>query len=244
MRTFECSLISFVLLSTVPALAADSPSEQESVEPPRMPLGGADPRGPGPLTVPPAEVHLPVTGQSTTDDFTFDYHGYFRAPLTLSLGTRANPGPDQGKTTFHTPFNGTNAAIPDARPGTWLYDNTVAPGWASALFSYGNKTVTGTVGFLAYQFTAAQDAGQSDNNSAVSLGPVFLDFQRPGGGREQDQSGLGRGRFRQPLWFCRQVRLRRLWHVPLWCHRRDRRNSGAHHGVVAVYRAPRARSRW
>jgi len=176
MRTFQISVLFCGLLASLPAYAADNPSDQaEDQPPPQMKLGGGDARGPGPLQVAPAEIHLPPTGQSTSDDFMFDYHGYFRAPLILSTGQRVNPGADQSKTTFHVP-----GAVPDAMLGSWLYSNNVAPAWANALFSYGNKTVTGTIGVAAFNFTSSQDSGQSTQNTQVSLGPVYLHFNLPG----------------------------------------------------------------
>jgi hypothetical protein len=172
MRTFQISVLLCGLLASLPAYAADSDEDQP---PPQMKLGGADPRGPGPLSVPPAEIHLPPVGQSTTDDYMFDYHGYFRAPLLLSAGQRKNVLDGQSKTTFHVP-----AAVPDATIGSWLYSNNVAPAWANALFSYGNKTVTGTIGIAAFNFTSSQDSGQSSQSTQVSLGPVYLHFNLPG----------------------------------------------------------------
>jgi hypothetical protein len=91
------------------------------------------------------------------------------------VGSRNNPTPDQSKTTFHVP-----AAVPDLPLGSWLYSNNIAPAWANALFSYGNKTVTGTVGVGAFNFTTSQDSGQTANNTQVSLGPVYLHFNLPG----------------------------------------------------------------
>jgi hypothetical protein len=173
MRTFQISVLLCGLLASLPAYAADSDSEDQPA--PQMKLGGADPRGPGPLSVPPAEIHLPPVGQSTSDDYMFDYHGYFRAPLLLSAGQRKTVLDGQSKTTFHVP-----AAVPDATIGSWLYSNNVAPAWANALFSYGNKTVTGTVGIAAFNFTSSQDSGQSTQNTQVSLGPVYLHFNLPG----------------------------------------------------------------
>jgi hypothetical protein len=176
MRTFPISVLSCGLLASLPAYAADNPSDSaEDQPPPQMKLGGADTRGPGPLSVAPAEIHLPPTGQSTSDDLMFDYHGYFRAPLLLSVGSRVNPNADQSKTTFHVP-----AAVPDSVLGSWLYSNNVAPAWANALFSYGNRTVTGTIGVAAFNFTSSQDSGQTTANTQVSLGPVYLHFNLPG----------------------------------------------------------------
>ena len=70
--------------------------------------------------------------------------------------------------------------MPDAGLGSWLYSNNAAPAWANALFSYGNKTVTGTIGVAAFNFTSSQDSGQTTANTQVSLGPVYLHFNLPG----------------------------------------------------------------
>ena len=175
MRTLSISLVFWGLLLSAPALAADNTGDQpEEQVPPRMKLGGADPRAPGPLTVPPAEIQLPPTGQPATDDLAFDYHGYFRVPMALSLGKRVNPVGDQSSTTMHMP-----AVVPDYPVGTWLNNNNIPAPWASALFSYGNKTVTGTVGIAAFNFTASQDSAMTNNAASVSLGPVFLHFNLP-----------------------------------------------------------------
>jgi hypothetical protein len=175
MRTLPISLVFWGLLVSVPALAADSTEDQpEEQVPPQMKLGGADPRGPGPLTVQPADIQLPPIGQRPTEDLTFDYHGYFRVPLALSIGKRANPVGDQGSMTFHTP-----AVVPDYPVGTWLNSNNIPAPWATALFSYGNKTVTGTIGIAAFNFVASQDSAMTNNAASVSLGPVYLHFNLP-----------------------------------------------------------------
>src|SRR3954468_24604583 len=102
MRTFQISVLFCGLLASLPAYAADS-SDSDDAPPPKMSLGGDAVGGPGPLTVAPAEIHLPPSGQSTSDDFMFDYHGFFRPPLLLSTGSRKNVGADQSSTTFHVP---------------------------------------------------------------------------------------------------------------------------------------------
>jgi len=175
MRTLQISVLFWALLLAAPASAADNGSEpSDDQPPPQMKLGGADPRAPGPLTVPPAEILLPATDQAPTEDLAFNYHGYFRVPLALSIGKRANPTADQSSTTFHAP-----AVVPDYPPGTWLNNNNIPAPWATALFSYGNKTVTGTVGISAFNFTASQDSAMTNNSAAVSLGPVYLHFNLP-----------------------------------------------------------------
>jgi hypothetical protein len=170
------------MLFSVPALAADTGDQTEEQTPPKMKLGGADTRAPGPLTVPPADIQLPPIGQPPTEDLQFDYHGYFRVPLAMSIGKRQGTTPqgvtlptaDQSGTTFHIP-----AVVPDYPVGTWLNNNNIPAPWATALFSYGNKTVTGTVGIAAFNFTASQDSAMTNNSASVSLGPVYLHFNLP-----------------------------------------------------------------
>ena len=89
MRTLQISVFSCGLLTSLSAFAADSSTDPSEQPAPLMKLGSADPAGVGPLTVAPAEVHLPVSGPSQTDDFVFDYHGYFRVPL-MRVGRQAH----------------------------------------------------------------------------------------------------------------------------------------------------------
>ena len=56
MRTLKISLVFWGLFFSLPALAADDQAEDQ---PPKMKLGGADTRAPGPLTVQPADIQLP-----------------------------------------------------------------------------------------------------------------------------------------------------------------------------------------
>jgi len=174
MRTLKISLVFWGLLVSVPAFAADNTGDQPEEQPPQMKLGGADTRAPGPLTVPPADIQLPPIGQAPTEDLAFDYHGFFRVPLAMSIGKRANPVGDQSGTTYHIP-----AVVPDYPVGTWLNNNNIPAPWATALFSYGNKTVTGTIGIAAFNFTASQDSAMTNNSASVSLGPVYLHFNLP-----------------------------------------------------------------
>jgi hypothetical protein len=179
MRTLQTSVLSCGLLLALPASAADAPAvgdsgSSEQVTPPKQPLGSADVRGPGPMMVQPAEVHLPAMGQSTSEDFTFDYHGYFRLPMTLGWNHRKNPAPDQAGTVFHVP-----AVVPDNNEGTWLYSNTVPNSWANIQMSYGNKYVTGIIGLGAWHFTAAPNNATATGNANVSMGPVLIHIQSP-----------------------------------------------------------------
>jgi hypothetical protein len=184
MRALPLLLASCVLSVAAPALAADAtPAEVEATTPPPTTLGGASPFAPGTLTVAPTEIQVPAPSNSTSDEFTFDYHGYFRAPLIVSIGSRCQPGDpppctaassDHGSTSFHSP-----AAVPDRLLGTWLYSNNIAPSWANLLLSFGNRTVRGTVGLNAFNFTTAQDSGQTSGSSTVSLGPVYVHFNLP-----------------------------------------------------------------
>src|SRR5262249_43829544 len=186
MRTLPFTVLSCGLLAAAPALAADNPSDTpEDTGPPKMPLGTGNVQGPGPLTVAPDEVHIPAMGGSqSADDFVFDYHGYFRAPLMLSWNHRQNPGPNQGGTVFHVP-----AVTPDSpnltsfantvTDSTWLNNNNIPAAWANVQLSYGNKYVTGVVGIGAWHFVASQQTSQQTGNAAVSMGPVFLHFRVP-----------------------------------------------------------------
>src|SRR5689334_17682844 len=78
MRTLKISLVFWGMLFSVPALAANGDQSEEEQPPPKVKLGGADTRAPGPLTIAPTDIQLPPIGQPPTEDYVFDYHGFFR----------------------------------------------------------------------------------------------------------------------------------------------------------------------
>ena len=177
MRTLKFTVLSCGLLLALPAQAADAPSggsDSETVQPPKMPLGTGDVRGPGALMVQPSEIHLPAAGQSTSEDFTFDYHGYFRMPLSIGINSRLNPAPDQSKMVYHAP-----AVVPDNVEGTWLWSNNVPNAWANLQLSYGNKYVTGIIGIAGWKFAGSPNNAAATGNAYVSMGPVLVHIQNP-----------------------------------------------------------------
>ncbi len=179
MRTLPLTVLSCGLFVALPAFAADGAAGgeagSEQQQPPRMPLGTGDVRAPGALVVQPAEIHLPAVGTSNSEDFMFDYHGYFRMPLSIGINSRAESRPEQGSTLFHAP-----AVAPDNVEGTWLWSNNVPNAWANVQLSYGNKYVAGIVGISAWRFSASPNNAAATGNANLSMGPVYVHVRSPG----------------------------------------------------------------
>lgn len=94
-----------------------------------------------------------------------EYHGYFRAPLLIGIGTRDTPAAGQSKTTFHRPV------VPDDQYLSWSYSGHQARDWAEAYFSYGNNWVKGTIGLLAFNFT---DAAWANGTAQFGIGQGYV----------------------------------------------------------------------
>jgi len=87
-------------------------------------------------------------GAQPAGEWTFGFHGFFRAPMRVGLGTR-DPLSGQSKTTWHSPI------VPDDSYYSPSYTLHNPRDWAELYFSYGNKIVTGTIGIHGFQFTDA-----------------------------------------------------------------------------------------
>jgi hypothetical protein len=87
----------------------------------------------------------PAYGQKSTgaQDWRFDYHGYFTAPLRIGLNTRENPAPGQSDLVLHAP-----PVVPDDLE-TFSHTGVVPTPYAQLNFSYGNSVVTGNVFIVA-----------------------------------------------------------------------------------------------
>jgi hypothetical protein len=99
-------------------------------------------------------------------EWLFDYHGYFRAPLRVGVGSRANPQAGQGDTTYHRPI------VPDDQYVSWQYLGRGSD-WAELFFSVGNPLITGTVAITGFQFTDAAWVN-TDAQFGVTLGYLTI----------------------------------------------------------------------
>ena len=87
----------------------------------------------------------PAFGQPSSgpQDWRFDFHGFFTAPLRIGLNKRENPTGDQSKLVLHAP-----PVVPDDLE-TFSHTGVVPTPYAQMNFSYGNNIVTGNVFILA-----------------------------------------------------------------------------------------------
>jgi hypothetical protein len=117
-----------------PAAAPDAPS----------PPAGAVPPGAAPVF-----AGASVSGPPTSNDWKFDFHGYFRAPMRIGIGHRDNPTAGQSSTTLHAPL------VPDDQYLSPQYTGVQSKDWSELFFSYGNQWAQGHVGLQGYNFSDA-----------------------------------------------------------------------------------------
>ncbi len=105
---------------------------------------------------------------SSDDEWKFEYHGYFRAPLRFGVGERLNAKSDQSKTTISQPL------VPDDQYLNWQYTKANQRAWAEAFFSYGKKSARGTLGLQAFNFT---DAASKDNTAQFGIAQGWVEWE-------------------------------------------------------------------
>ncbi|HEY8946469.1 MAG TPA: hypothetical protein VIM73_19595, partial [Polyangiaceae bacterium] len=121
--------------------------------------GGAD-AAPPPPPPPPAPSSLAQRGaDSGTSDWSFEYHGYLRAPMRVGIGKRDNPTEGQSGTTLHYPV------VPDDQYLSWQTTAHNKKDWAEMFFSIGNSWAKGTLAVQGFNFTDA-----SWNNTEAQFG--------------------------------------------------------------------------
>ncbi len=172
-----------VALSTL-ALPAWSQEERAELNPnPTLPT----PTAPAPKVA--ARTSLaasPVTrgGPEATEaksSWTTDFHGYFRVPFRLGLGSRPAPravdegnqseadlsdkAPGQSSVTMHAPI------IPDGQYLSWQSTSHNRSDWAELFFGIGNSWAKATVGLQGYNFT---DASFNDPQTQYGIGQAFV----------------------------------------------------------------------
>jgi hypothetical protein len=153
-------------LVTLPSWAQDAPQPAFG-PPPGTPQTDALPGG-----------MQPSFGQPSTgpQDWRFDYHGFFTAPLRIGLNTRENPASDQSDLVLHAP-----PVVPDDLE-TFSHTGVVPTPYAQLNFSYGNSVVTGNVSILAK--VANVSTGFFDPSAQLGVNDVFLSFNMPNVGKD------------------------------------------------------------
>ena len=141
------------------------------------------------LTTKEAESLTPTTTSASADEWKFDFHGYMRAPLRVSVGP---------STPTYQPSNsiiiGCQAdpmctgsiapglqlhgypRVPGANYVTWEYTNTVPGPWAQLNFSYGNSRAMMTIIVDSYSQTSA---GYRNLQAQQGIDQAFLTLNFP-----------------------------------------------------------------
>ncbi len=167
-RGLKLSLLLLGAFVSMPARAQEqAPADQRLGLAPGVPQADALPGGTQPSFGQPS---------SGPQDWRFDFHGFFTAPLRVGLNQRESPKGDQSKLVLHAP-----PVVPDDLE-TFSHTGVVPTPYAQLNFSYGNNVVTGNVFILAR--TANVSTGFFDPSSQLGVNDVFLNFNLPNIGKD------------------------------------------------------------
>lgn len=122
--------------------------------------------------VAPADSPVVVSGPAaaTSDEWKFDFHGFFRAPMRIGMAKREAAGVGQSGLVFHNP------RVPDDQYLSWLFTRNQERDWAEMFFSYGNSRVTGTVSVQGFNFT---DAAWNEPDAQFGIAQGFVTWNPP-----------------------------------------------------------------
>ncbi|HVY27315.1 MAG TPA: hypothetical protein VHB79_12235 [Polyangiaceae bacterium] len=176
--------LSLMLLGALVSMPARAQEQEQAADrlglAPGVPQADALPGGTQPAYGQPA---------SGPQDWRFDFHGFFTAPLRVGLNHRDNlcsrtngatcqaqPTNDQSNLVLHAP-----PVVPDDLD-TFSHTGVVPLPYAQMNFSYGNSIVTGNVILLAR--VANVSSGFFDPSSQLGVNDVFLNFNLPDIGKD------------------------------------------------------------
>jgi hypothetical protein len=117
--------------------------------------------------VKPAESAVTVRGPAPaeSDEWKFEYHGFFRAPMRVGMAQRQGAGPGQSGLVLHNP------RVPDDQYLSWLFTRNQERDWAEMFFSFGNSRVTGTASIQGFNFT---DASWNNTDAQFGIAQGFV----------------------------------------------------------------------
>lgn len=225
MRTLKTSLLFLLTFAPAWAFAQDAepelagpsgPAELDPEPPPAPPVSAsagatvALPPPPGPVVAAPAPVEPPAPtfsaprsrgGGPESGKWTFNYAGYFRAPMRIGIGQTGGPqfvdpvtNPDgnvpaytfdaAGNPVQMTDANGVpqyyspkltlhSPVIPDDQYTSWQFTGHNKKDWAEMFFSVGNGMVSGNVAIQAFRFT---DATWADTVAQFGIGQGWVEI--------------------------------------------------------------------
>jgi len=133
----------------------------------------------------------PLTIRTSTQDWEFGYHGYFRAPMSMSwdrhktrayeLNADGSPRLDaNGEYVYQDPYKdyqfNMKPKLPDGTYTDWKYTNNVAGPWAEMVFSYGNSIAVGNVSVATYNIS---DGSWRNLQSQLGIDSAFVTLNFP-----------------------------------------------------------------
>jgi hypothetical protein len=120
-----------------------------------------------PTLVEPSASPVVVSGPAaaTSDEWKFDFHGFFRAPMRIGMAKREGAGVGQSSIVLHNP------RVPDDQYLSWLFTRNQERDWAEMFFSYGNSRVTGTASIQGFNFT---DAAWNEPDAQFGIAQGFV----------------------------------------------------------------------
>ncbi|MEO6599264.1 MAG: hypothetical protein ABIQ16_05285 [Polyangiaceae bacterium] len=173
LRRLQMCLVSVLSITSISGLAAAQGADGEApdeapVDKPAPIKPAADDAGPTRANARGASPDVTSTGEGSSeltrprteveptaasDDWHFEAHGYFRAPMALSLSSRPNPdtpdGPAKGQISYAP-----NRVV-DGTYYSFAYTRLQEQDWAEITFHLKKKHVDAAVGWMGYWFSAA-----------------------------------------------------------------------------------------
>ncbi len=189
------------------AAAPEPAAEPATPPPPATPAPAPAAAEPATAAAPAAQPAAPAQRAATSrpspvsrggeDDsgkeWTFDYHGYLRAPFRVGIGSRTNrycldpnapstgaivptracnagevpTTEEQSGTTFHRPL------VPDDQYLNWQYSGHQKGDWAEMFFTMGNDVVSGTLAIQGFQYT---DGSWKNDTAQFGIGQGWVEF--------------------------------------------------------------------
>lgn len=108
-----------------------------------------------------------VGGPDTGGSWEFGYHGYFRAPMRVGIGTRDVVPEGSSATTMHYPV------IPDDQYLSWQNTSHNRREWAEMFFSVGNGIASGNLAIQGFQFA---DASWANPEAIFGIGQGWVEI--------------------------------------------------------------------
>ncbi|HVJ16215.1 MAG TPA: hypothetical protein VM686_12320 [Polyangiaceae bacterium] len=144
-----------------------------------------------------AQAGVAGTGAATrrgpsigSEEWKFDFHGYFRAPMRVGIGKRDVAAPElevdgASSTTLHAPI------IPDDQFLSFQSTPHNKKDWAELFFTLGNSWASGTVSIQGYNFA---EAAWNDANTQFGISQAYVNLT-PDLGYENVRLALKAGAF-------------------------------------------------